>query len=372
MWQTGRLQADAQGEIRRATGLGRAMLARTVAAATDMAEGSLAPRGVVLHVLPAEYPYLLATQTICLALALGSTAILKPSRQAPLVAEALSEAFALAGLPEGVYQPLNVNRETALLLARDNRIAAIVHAGGPGGARAFAKAAADTGTALVALPNGLDTAYVRDGADVQAAAAALVHAAFRGAGQGLGAVKRILLDPAVETAFLVAFQAEAAGLILGDPRQGETTLGPMIRAEGADITREMVVDAFERGAKPLIDPRGFRRDRVGSGYCAPQAMLGVTLSMRMLRDRPPGPLVGIATVTSEAEAMSYLTDATGLALFGADEALAQRLMRGCRKLERLTRDRAPLPDPADPDRLLVALSRRVRGLPDGVREGLPG
>lgn len=362
--QTGRPVSRAAAEIRQAVDLTRPLLEEGQAwlAPAEEPSGKVElglPRGPTFILAPAEYPYLSSMAAVFAALLAGNPVILHPSRQAPQIAERYAEVFAVAGLPEGLFQPLNINRQNVTLLVQDERIRQVVHLGGPGSTRVLRRAAAEGKTAFTAPDLGWAAAYVAADAEVEFAAAALAEAAYRNAGQGVGAVKRILLAPQIDAAFIKAFRDHALALVLGDPRETGTTLGPMIRKEHATATREIVIDAFERGARPLIDPRRFPRDQFGTAYCAPQAMTGVTPAMRLIRDYVPGPLVGIATAADVAEASQYLDGASELLLFGGNAGLAREFADASRvRSVRLNRADFALPFRAED--LFRAVTRLVK------------
>jgi len=364
VWQTGRPSSRAAGEVRRAVAFGRDLIARgkqLLAGEMDAESGHAClhrPRGPTLILPPAEYPLLVSIGPLFGALLAGNCVILKPSRQAPLVAERYAEALAVAGMPEWVYQPLNVNRQNVLMMVRDERIAQVIQIGGPAGAHALRRATAEGKAGFITVDPGWDAAYVAPGADIAFAASALSEAAFRNSGQGLGAVKRILLSPDIQDRFLTVFTEHSLAMVLGDPRAAETSLGPMIRKEQAGTSREILIDAFDRNARPLIDPRQFPRDRFGSAYCAPQAMLGMTRAMRISSEYAPGPLVGIALADGVEAAAPYLDGARNLLLFGGDAALARDFALAAR-IGQVRLDRADLPDPVDAELLFAAVSRRV-------------
>lgn len=340
-WQTGRPIAESPGELR--------LLARRLRALADLAPLALGdadagpsplsrrfsravPLGVVAVVAPAANPYLTAARAVAPALLTGNAVVLKPSSQAPLSAERFAEAFAAAGLPSGVFQPINLDHETAALMVKDTRIARLSFAGTVGGGRTLKRAMAERFVGVDLFLGAKNAAYIRAEADIDHAVACLADGAFLNAGQSCGAIERIFAHEDVHDRFLRAFRETVAAYVLDNPLKPETTLGPMMRKARADDIRLQVVEALEQGARPLIDPRGFARDKVGSAYCAPQILAGVTPAMRVMRDQSFGPVVGVMKVKDDETAVSRINDCRyGLAaaLFGADEetaiALGERL-----------------------------------------------
>ena len=115
---------------------------------------------------------------------------------------------------------------------------------------------------------------------------------------------------------------------LGDPLDPETTLGPMVRTAAADFVRNQVAEAVRAGAKPLVDAKRFAAAKDGSAYVAPQILIGVDHSMRVMTEETFGPVVGIMKVASDDEAIRLMNDSQyGLtaAIWTQDEAAAVRI-----------------------------------------------
>lgn len=358
-WQTGRPIRETPGEIRALAARLRALAALAPRALRDEEAGPdpngrrfarAEPLGVVAVVAPAAQPYLSAANAAIPALLAGNAVVLKPSSQVPLSAERFAEAFAAAGLPAGVFQPINLDHATAALMLKDTRVARLSFTGTVGGGRTLKRAMADRFAGVDLMLAAKNAAYVRAEADLDHAVRSLVDGAFLNAGQSCGSIERIYVQEDVHEAFVEAFRAAASALVLDNPLRPETTLGPMLRKAQADATRLRVVEALDQGARPLIDPRVFARDRVGSAYCAPQALTGVTPAMRLMREECFGPVVGIDTVKDDDTAVRRINDSRygfGAAIFGADEtaalALGERLAVGTVTLNRCDASDAGLP-----------------------------
>src|SRR5690606_27420408 len=97
--------------------------------------------------------------------------------------------------------------------------------------------------------------------------------------------------------------------LLGDPTDPETTLGPLVRPRAADFVRGQTADAVKAGAKALIDAKSFNRDGgEGSAYLAPQVLINVDHSMRVMTEESFGPVVGVMKVSSDEEALKLMND----------------------------------------------------------------
>lgn len=316
-WQMGRPIAHSPGEVR---GLAERARAMTQLAEEALADVVPAPRpgftrfvrrepvGVVLVIAPWNYPYLTAVNSVVPALLAGNAVILRHSSQTPLCAERFAEAFAAAGLPAGVFQVLHASHEATLRLVAGPGVDFIAFTGSVDGGHAVARAAASRFPGVGLELGGKDPAYVRPDANLDDAVTQLVDGAFFNAGQSCCGIERIYLHEAVYERFVAAYAEGVRALRLGDPLDPATTLGPLVRASAAQLVREQTAEALASGAHALIDPRDFPGDAPGTPYLAPQVLVDVDHSMRVMTEESFGPVVGIARVGSDDEAVARMND----------------------------------------------------------------
>ena len=316
--QMGRPIAHSAFEIRRG-------LHERVSYMADIAEAALAdvqveakagferfirrePLGIVFVVAPWNYPWLTSVNAVVPALLAGNAVVLKMAQQTPLVAERYGEAFAAAGLPDGVFQYLHLDHEQVGRVVQDPRTAFVAFTGSVGGGHAIQRAASErfipTGLEL----GGKDPAYVRADAPLDATVENVIDGAFFNAGQSCCAVERIYVHVAVYEAFVERAVALTKDYKLGNPLNGETTLGPMVRSDAADHVREQVRNAVRAGAKALIDPALFEADAPGTPYLAPQILVSVDHRMAIMTEETFGPAVGIMRVAGDDEAIELMND----------------------------------------------------------------
>ncbi len=343
-WMMGRPIRYAAGEIR-----GFAERAGYMA---DIAESALAdiqlpekpgftrfirrePLGVVLVIAPWNYPYLTAVNAVMPALLAGNAVLLKHSAQTPLCAERMVEAFAKAGLPEGVFQYLHLSHAETAVLIRAPTIAHVAFTGSvPGGAmveRAAAGRFISSGLEL----GGKDPAYVRADADLGHAVETTIDGAFFNSGQSCCGIERIYVHEDLYDAFVEQAVALVKQYRLGRSDDPETTLGPLVRADAADFVRGQIHEAIEQGATAHLLPADFALDKPGSPYLAPQVLTDVHHGMRVMTEESFGPVVGIQKVRDDEEALALMNDSEfGLtaAIFSGDAeaamALAERVEAG--------------------------------------------
>ena len=266
------------------------------------------PLGVVLVLAPWNYPFLTAVNAVVPAILAGNAVVLKHSDQTPLAGERMVEAFREAGLPEVVLQSVIMDHDAVARVIADERVGYVHFTGSVEGGRAVKRAASERFIGVGLELGGKDPAYVRRDADLERAVAGLVDGTLFNAGQSCCGVERIYVQRDLFDAFVEGFVAQARGYRLGDPRDPETTLGPMVRTANAELAREHVRAAVARGAVPLIESRDFPAAAEGTPYLAPQVLINVRQSMRVMQEETFGPVVGILPVADDDEAVALMND----------------------------------------------------------------
>ncbi|ORY83606.1 aldehyde dehydrogenase [Protomyces lactucae-debilis] len=271
------------------------------------------PKGPVFVIGAWNYPWLITINAVLPALIAGNTVVLKPSPQTPLVAERFVELYSAAGLPEHVLQCIHVGSpDIVSKICQRPELKHISFTGSVAGGRAVDRASAlaeRDGFISVGLElGGKDPAYVRADIDPKVAAVELVDGAMFNSGQSCCAVERIYVDASIHDAFVEAFVAEAKALVLGDPNDPATTLGPVVSLRSAEAIRAQVSEAVSQGAKAHIDSSHFKASKEGSCFVAPQVLTNVNHSMKCMIEETFGPTVAIQKVSSDEEAIRLMND----------------------------------------------------------------
>ena len=285
------------------------------------------PHGVVFVVAPWNYPYLTAINTIVPALIAGNVVVLKHASQTLVAGERLAQAFHAGGVPTDVFQNLTLDHATTEALIAARSFGFVNFTGSVAGGAAMERAAAGTFTPLGLELGGKDPGYVLPDADLDAAVDGLMDGAMFNAGQCCCGIERIYVHDHMFDEFVAKSVAWVNKLKLGNPFDPETTLGPMANQRFADTVRAQTAEAVAAGAKALIDPAQFPNADTGT-YLAPQILINVDHSMRVMREESFGPVVGIMAVKSEAEAIKLMNDSPyGLtaSLWTRDPANAARV-----------------------------------------------
>lgn len=293
------------------------------------------PLGVALVIAPWNYPYLTAINAVMPALLAGNAVLLKHSAQTPLCAERMVEAFAEAGLPDGVFQYLHLSHGETELLIQAPSIDHVAFTGSVAGGAMVERAAAGRFISSGLELGGKDPAYVRADADLAHAVETTIDGAFFNSGQSCCAIERIYVHASLYEAFVEQAVALVRQYRLGRSDDPQTTLGPLVRAEAADFVRAQVADAIGQGARAHIAAQEFPLDAPGTAYLAPQVLTEVHHGMRVMTEESFGPVVGIQKVADDEEALRLMNDSEfGLtaAIFSRDVdaalALADRVEAG--------------------------------------------
>jgi len=333
-WQMGRPISYSPGEVRGTLERARFMIDAAAGALRDIDVGPKPgftrfirrePLGVMLTIAAWNYPYLIAVNSVVPGLMAGNAVILKHSAQTPLCAEQFATCFEEAGLPAGLFQVLHLTHADTEMVIGDPRISFVAFTGSVDGGHAIQRAAAArfVGTGLEL--GGNDPAYVRPDANFDHAVENLVDGAFFNSGQSCCGIGRIYVHEALYGRFVEAFVELTSKYRLGNPTEPETTLGPVVRTQAAQSIRRVIAKAVQAGARPLIEERRFPASKADTPYLAPQVLVDVRQDMSIMQEETFGPLVNIARVGSDEQAIRLMNDSRfGLtaSVWTSDEAAA--------------------------------------------------
>ena len=254
------------------------------------------PVGIVLTVAPWNYPYLTAVNSVVPALMAGNAVILKHAAQTLLVGDRFQQAMDRAGLPNGLFRTLTLSHDDTTRLIGSGAVDQICFTGSVAAGKAIERAAAGTFAGVGLELGGKDPAYVRPDVDLAHAVENVVDGAYFNSGQCCCGIERVYVHADVYDKFVDGFVDLTKQYVLDDPLDQKTTLGPMAQPRLAATVRDHIGEALHKGARALIDTKAFARDKDGSTYVAPQALVDVDHSMRVMMDETFGPVVGIMKV----------------------------------------------------------------------------
>ncbi|MET8731410.1 NADP-dependent succinic semialdehyde dehydrogenase [Streptomyces parvus] len=269
------------------------------------------PLGVVLAVMPWNFPLWQVVRFAAPALMAGNVGLLKHASNVPQTALYLEDLFHRAGFPAGCFRTLLIGSGAVEAVLRDPRVVAATLTGSEPAGRAVAATAGDEVKKTVLELGGSDPYLVLPSADVEKAAATAVTARVQNNGQSCIAAKRFIVHADVYDAFAEAFSAGMRALTVGDPLEETTDVGPLSTEQGRTDLEELVDDAVGRGAEALCGGR--RPDKLGGGlengwFYEPTVLAGITSAMRIHREETFGPVATLYRVADLDEAIHLAND----------------------------------------------------------------
>jgi len=323
--------SDAEGEIgmviecfRYYAGAPERLLGKTIPVAGGIDMTFREPLGVVGLIVPWNFPLVISSWKVAPALAAGNTVVLKPAEMTPLTALELERIALEAGLPEGV---LNVVAGPGSIcgqrLVEHPDVAKIAFTGSTEVGRGIAEGAAGSIKRVTLELGGKSANVVFADADVRAAAEAAPFAVFANAGQDCCARSRILVEKSAMDEFLETLEQTVTGMVVGDPLDPSTQMGPLISSSHRDSVSSFVADEAKvafRGSCPE-----------GPGFWFPPTVLApMSNDDEAAREEIFGPVVCVIPFEGEEEAVRVANDTIyGLSgsIWTSDGARALRVAR---------------------------------------------
>jgi acyl-CoA reductase-like NAD-dependent aldehyde dehydrogenase len=261
------------------------------------------PYGVVGAIAPWNFPLLLACWKTAPALAVGNSVVLKMAEQTPLTTSEFARICLEAGIPAGVLNVVHGDGAlTGAALVRHPLVRKLTFTGSTEVGRAILREAAQDIKSVHLELGGKTPSVVFADADLDQAVAGSLFTTYFNSGQVCTSGSRILVEEDVAEEFTSAFVARAEKLVVGDPLDAATQLGPLV----SDVQRDRVRDYIEIGRQEGATVRGGGPLPDGSAgyYVAPTVFGGVDQSMRIAREEIFGPVATILTFRDEAEAIA--------------------------------------------------------------------
>jgi len=258
------------------------------------------PLGPVLAVMPWNFPLWQAMRFAAPALMAGNVGLLKHASNVPQTALYMQDLFERAGFPTGSFQTLLIGSDLVERVLDDRRVVAATLTGSEGAGRAIGAVAGRNLKKTVLELGGSDAFVVMPSADLDKAAQVATTARCQNNGQSCIAAKRFIVHTEVYDAFAAAFVKQMSGLVVGDPMDSDTDIGPLATEQGRDDVAAQVADARAKGADVLCG--GEPIDRPGWWY-PPTVVAELTPDMQMYAEEVFGPVAGLYRVGSYAEAV---------------------------------------------------------------------
>jgi succinate-semialdehyde dehydrogenase/glutarate-semialdehyde dehydrogenase len=313
--EMGKPIAQARNEVAKCVGVLRyyaqhaaAMLADEPVTTTAAKHGSYLryqPIGPVLAVMPWNFPLWQVIRFATPTFMVGNVALLKHASNVPQAALNIEDAARRAGFPEGVFQTLLVGGDRVQAILEDDRVAAATLTGSEGAGRSVAAIAGNAIKKTVLELGGADPFIVMPSADLERAIEIGVWARIQNNGQSCIAAKRFIIHEAIADEYFERYAEAMSKLVVGDPLDEATQVGPLATAQGRDEVNEQVQDALSKGAKALCG--GETMDGPG-WFVQPTALTGLTPDMRVYREEVFGPVTSFFRAGGIDEAIELAND----------------------------------------------------------------
>ena len=333
----GKTLADARGEVQRglevvefACGIPHLLkgdVTENVARDVD-STAVRQPLGVCVGITPFNFPAMVPMWMFPVALACGNTFVLKPSEKDPSPALALAALLREAGLPDGVFNVVNGDREAVQALLEHPGITAISFVGSTPVAEHVYRTGTQNGKRVQALGGAKNHLVVMPDADLDQAVDALMGAAFGSAGERCMAISvAVAVGDATADAVIERLRERVRDLRVGPGTAPGVEMGPLVTGEHYAKVRSYVDLGVTEGASLVVDGRAARGDGWGDGFFLGGSVFDrVTPEMRIYHDEIFGPVLGIVRVHTVDEALQLCNDhpfGNGVAIFTRDGGTAR-------------------------------------------------
>ncbi|WP_237111557.1 aldehyde dehydrogenase family protein [Nocardioides sp. WS12] len=309
--EQGKRLSEARGEVTRSLaildfhiGEARRMNGETTAAEEPrtMVLTFRRPIGIVGLITPWNFPFAIPVWKVAPALLSGCTAVLKPSPLTPLTSALLVQAFIDAGVPAGVLNLIQGDREAGEALVNDPRIAGISFTGSLPVGQAINRAGANRLMRAQLELGGKNALIVLEDADLDAAADAIIHGAFGQSGQRCSATSRIIVDAKVHDALLDRLVPRVRAMKIGPGSQPDADIGPVVNDERYRACLDAVTKAVADGATVVAGGAAAELDTTGY-FIQPTVLDQVAWDSELAQEEVFGPVLSVITCNGYDDAM---------------------------------------------------------------------
>jgi malonate-semialdehyde dehydrogenase (acetylating)/methylmalonate-semialdehyde dehydrogenase len=283
--------------------------------------------GVVGIISPFNFPAMVPLWFFPLAIAAGNTVVLKPSEKDPSAAIWMAQLFKESGLPDGVFNVVNGDKESVDALLEHPDVASISFVGSTPIAKYIYETASKHGKRVQALGGAKNHMLVLPDADLDLVADSAVNAGFGSAGERCMAISVVVAVEPVADALIEKIQSRMSGLKVGDGTRN-CDMGPLITREHRDKVASYLEVAEQDGASIVVDGRGIEVDGDANGFwLGPTLIDKVPTSSKVYTEEIFGPVLSVVRVKSYDEGLALINGSqygNGTAIFTNDGGAARR------------------------------------------------
>ncbi|WP_342729289.1 CoA-acylating methylmalonate-semialdehyde dehydrogenase [Bradyrhizobium sp. B097] len=328
----GKVLSDAKGEIQRgmevvefATGalqLLKGEVTENVGTRVD-SHSLRQPLGVVAGITPFNFPAMVPMWMFPVALACGNTFILKPSERDPSASLVVAQWLKEAGLPDGVFNVVQGDKEAVDAILSDPGIVAVSFVGSTPIARYIYETATQHGKRCQALGGAKNHMIVMPDADMDQAVDALMGAAYGSAGERCMAISvAVPIGDTTADRLIEKLAPKVRALNIGPGTDPDAEMGPLVTKQHFDKVRGYIDEGVNEGAKLVVDGRDFRRQGYEKGYFIGGSLFdNVTTDMKIYKEEIFGPVLAVARVKTYDQAADMINEhefGNGTAIFTRD------------------------------------------------------
>jgi malonate-semialdehyde dehydrogenase (acetylating)/methylmalonate-semialdehyde dehydrogenase len=335
----GKVTSDAIGEVQRglevvefAVGIPHLMkgeYSENVSTGVDV-YSTRQPLGVVAIISPFNFPAMVPLWFFPVAIAAGNTVVLKPSEKDPSASIWMAQLLKEAGLPDGVFNVVNGDKESVDALLDSPDIASVSFVGSTPIAKYVYERGTATGKRVQALGGAKNHMLVLPDADLDLVADSAVNAGFGSAGERCMAISVVIAVEPIADDLIAKISERMSGLSVGDGTRG-CDMGPLITREHRDKVAGYLDLAVEDGAELVVDGRGIEVNGEPDGFwLGPTLIDKVPTSSRVYGDEIFGPVLSVVRVQSYDEGVALINASqygNGTAIFTNDGGAARRFQR---------------------------------------------
>lgn len=288
---------------------------------------SYEPLGIVLGIVPWNYPFWMAFRFIIPTLSAGNVVILKHASNVPLCAKSIEKVILDAGFPEGVFQTLMISSDRVEKLVRDPKISAISFSGSVKGGSSVASLAGKEIKKTVLELGGSDAFVVMKDADIGLASKNLVEGRMRNSGQACNSPKRCFVHKDLIDEFLKLVLDRVKLIRIGDPMDLKTEIGPIATDQGIKDLIEQINDSIDKGANLLYG--GKINDDFGKQFFEPTVLTNVKKGMKVFDEEVFGPVICISKYESNEDLINLVNSSDyglGASIWTSDVLNAKNLI----------------------------------------------
>ena len=284
---------------------------------------SYEPIGIVLAIMPWNYPFWQVFRFAAPALMAGNIGLLKHASNVMRSANNIQKVFERAGFPDGCFQNLVISSSKIEDILKDKRVKAVTLTGSkPAGSAVAATAGSEIKKSVLEL-GGSNALVVFKDANIAEAVKTCVQARFQNTGQSCIAGKRLLLHESIEDEFMEEFVKQVRELKSGDTMDEDTFIGTLAREDLAEDLEKQIQDSVKQGAKIVL---GGKRDKA---YYEPTIITNVKKGMPVFDQETFGPAMAVTTFKEDQEAIdlvNYSDFGLGVSIFTEDFTFAEKIV----------------------------------------------